>query len=278
MDNRERNYYETGYGKHPNNCNCVGCVNTRFGIVNKKAKQHLGSARPRRSFMPPKWVIKLVLNLIILAGFVFLVWSGRELFTEQQDSLRNPILFISILACWIFAIRVTRSWKFKNISPRFVPTMCSVLAIFAVLSFSGIEPMATYKNSTISGIKNIFTVSPEVAAQREVFNIIRYAIKAFNEGRYDRLEGITTSNSYKTISEQGIFFGFQIANVIDYDLTILYNDLSMYCVRVKGGIKCLLTMTTTSYDYVYIVCEVRNKWIISDVMPYGEYYHKDIEV
>jgi len=110
-------------------------------------------------------LIKLCLNLVILAGFGFLIRYGYLLFVEHsEDALKGSIILIVGLAAWVAVIKLSRSRKYKWTKPSFKLTTFSVIAIVLILIFAGVQPLAGYKDNLIESYK---TAQAERAAERE---------------------------------------------------------------------------------------------------------------
>ena len=117
--------------------------------------------RPARS---TRWIVKLCLNLLILVGLGFLVRFGYQLFTEQTEPLKNSIILMLGITAWILIIRLARSIRYRWVSPSFKLTAFSVISVLLILSFAGVEPLATYKDAVIEGLttatKSIEPIAP----------------------------------------------------------------------------------------------------------------------
>lgn len=110
-----------------------------------------------------KRATKLALNLAILAGFVMLIWYGYLLFTHKVAPLIGSIVFIVGIAVWVILIRILRK-RYKWTKPSFKLTTFSVITILLILTFAGIQPLASYKDNLIENFK---TAQAEWAAERE---------------------------------------------------------------------------------------------------------------
>jgi hypothetical protein len=109
--------------------------------------------KPARS---PLWIVKLCLNLLILLGLGFLIVFGYRVFTQQIEPLKNAVILIMSMTAWILIIRLSRSRRFKWRKPSFKLTTFSVIAILLILSFAGVQPLSTYKDSLINSISTYF--------------------------------------------------------------------------------------------------------------------------
>ena len=126
-----------------------------------------------------KEATKLALNLAILAGFVMLIWYGYLLFTHKVTPLIGSIVFIVGIAVWVILIRILRS-RYKWKKPSFKLTTFSVIAIVLILTFAGVQPLASYKDNLIENFK---TAQAEWAAERERAEAERAAVEEEAERR-----------------------------------------------------------------------------------------------
>jgi uncharacterized membrane protein YsdA (DUF1294 family) len=101
-------------------------------------------------------IYRLVLNLSVLSLLGLLVWSGVLLFTQQfmQSPLIGSLLFVLELAVFIWLCRVAsrNSWR----QPSMKLTVFSVIGLFLIFSFAGVQPMANYKDTAIAKIRIIW--------------------------------------------------------------------------------------------------------------------------
>ncbi len=105
-----------------------------------------------------RWLIKLTLNLLILAGIVVLVPYSYNLFTKHQtEPLRASIVLIIGITFWVAVVKLSVNcsptfWlSYGRARPSFKLTTSLVLIILTIFTFAGVQPMATYKNNFVSG-------------------------------------------------------------------------------------------------------------------------------
>lgn len=109
---------------------------------------------------------KLILNLAIFSLFGLLVWSAVMLF--NQDFLESPligsIVFIVeiVVFIWQFRIVLKNGWR----KPSMKLTAISIIILFLIFAFAGVQPMADYKDSAIDGITNIINEQKRKAEER----------------------------------------------------------------------------------------------------------------
>lgn len=101
-------------------------------------------------------IYRLILNLSVLSLFGLLVWSGVSLFTQQfmQNSIIGSLLFLAELAifAWLWRVVVKNSWR----KPSMKLTVFSLICLFLIFSFAGVQPMASYKDKVISSASGYF--------------------------------------------------------------------------------------------------------------------------
>jgi len=118
---------------------------------------------------------KLFLIFLAIAGFVELTRRGYLIFTQQSNSNSNIIIFLLEIGLLILVISALRSHRFRRIKPSFKVVLLPVLGIALVCAFAGIEPLASYKDGTISfvgrGWEAIISSSRSQAGE-DIANII----------------------------------------------------------------------------------------------------------
>jgi uncharacterized protein YkwD len=99
---------------------------------------------------------RLFLNLSILSLFALIVWSGVKLFSQQftYSPLVSSLIFLAelILFIWMCRVVAKNSWR----QPSMKLTIFSLICLFVVFSFAGVEPMSSYKNIAIDSIATWF--------------------------------------------------------------------------------------------------------------------------
>jgi hypothetical protein len=92
---------------------------------------------------------KLFLALLAIAVFVELTRRGYLIFAGQSNSNPNIIIFLLEIGLLVLLISALRSNRFKWAKPSFKVVLLSVLVIASVCAFAGIEPLTSYKDTTI---------------------------------------------------------------------------------------------------------------------------------
>lgn len=95
---------------------------------------------------------KLFLSLLVIAGLGLVTWTGYLLFTHQSDPISGTVTLLLEIGFLIWIISVLRSRKYKRIKPSFKLVFFSVVGITLICAFAGIEPLATYKNTSLDVI------------------------------------------------------------------------------------------------------------------------------
>jgi len=92
---------------------------------------------------------RLLLNLSILSLFGLIIWSGIKLFSKQfiHSSLVGSLIFLAEFAFFVWMWRVVdkNSWRW----PSMKLTVFSLVCLFLVFSFAGVQPMASYKDAAV---------------------------------------------------------------------------------------------------------------------------------
>jgi len=101
-------------------------------------------------------IYRLILNLCALSLLGFVIWSGVSLFTHQfmQSPLVGSLLFIAELTVFIWLCRVVsrNGWR----QPSMKLTVFSLICLFLIFSFAGVQPLSDYKDSLFSSISTYF--------------------------------------------------------------------------------------------------------------------------
>lgn len=95
---------------------------------------------------------KLFLSLLVIAGLGLVTWTGYLLFTHQSDPISGTVTLLLEIGFLIWIISVLRSRKYKRIKPSFKLVFFSVVGITLICAFAGIEPLATYKDTSLDVI------------------------------------------------------------------------------------------------------------------------------
>lgn len=99
---------------------------------------------------------RLVLNLSLLSLLGLLIWSGILLFTQQfvQGPLIGSILFLAEIAVFIWLCRTVsrNNWR----KPSMKLTVFSLICLFLIFSFAGVQPLSDYKDSLVNSISTYF--------------------------------------------------------------------------------------------------------------------------
>jgi len=103
-----------------------------------------------RKHKPIGMFYRLSLNLAVLSVLGFLVWSGIKLFSHQFlfSSLIGSLVFLAELVFFIWMCRVLSKNGWRR--PSMKLTIFSLMVVAVVLSFAGVQPMASYKDAAIT--------------------------------------------------------------------------------------------------------------------------------
>ena len=101
-------------------------------------------------------IYRLTLNFSVLSLLGLLIWSSVLLFTHQfmQSPLIGSLLFIAELGVFIWLCRVVskNSWR----QPSMTLTVFSLICLFLIFSFAGVQPLCGYKDSLLNSISTYF--------------------------------------------------------------------------------------------------------------------------
>lgn len=111
-------------------------------------------------------VYRLVLNLSLLSLLGLLVWSGVMLFSQRfmHGPLAGSLMFVFELAVFIWLCRVVS--RNSRRQPSMKLTVVSVIGLFLIFSFAGVQPLVAYKDSAFNSLVAFFTNAnqPDAAA------------------------------------------------------------------------------------------------------------------
>ncbi len=97
-------------------------------------------------------ILKLFLSLLVIFGFVDIIYRSYILFTHQISPVMGTVMFLAEVGFWIWLITVLRRPKYRYSKPSFKLIFVSLLGIILVCTFAGIEPLSTYKDSALNKI------------------------------------------------------------------------------------------------------------------------------
>lgn len=111
-------------------------------------------------------IYRLILNLSLLSLLGLLIWSGFSLFNQQfmQSPLVGSLVFLFELAIVIWSCRVVskNSWR----QPSMKLTVFSLICLFLIFSFAGVQPMSEYKDEVAEKIITFIKTQKEEAEKR----------------------------------------------------------------------------------------------------------------
>lgn len=99
---------------------------------------------------------RLFLNLSILSVLGLTIWSGIELFSQQflYNPLIGSLIFLIeiVFFIWLWRIVAKNSWRW----PSMKLTVFSLICLFIIFAFAGVQPMSSYKDKLFSGLSDTF--------------------------------------------------------------------------------------------------------------------------
>ena len=109
-------------------------------------------------------IYRAILNLSVLSLFGLIVWSGVSLFTKQfmQSPIVGSLIFLAELVVFIWACRVVskNSWRW----PSMKLTVFSLICLFIIFAFAGVQPLSVYKDNLLDKITSTYE---DYQAERE---------------------------------------------------------------------------------------------------------------
>jgi len=135
-------------------CTCVACTRRRLDKFKKEHKRMVKRKYPKpwRKFS----ISKLLLDLLVTGLLASIAWTGYQVFILHQWSpIVGSIIFLAVVSALVWAISALRSRRYHSIEPGFKKIFFSLFGILLVLTFAGVEPLASYKNN-ILGIAGLF--------------------------------------------------------------------------------------------------------------------------
>jgi len=144
-----------------------------------------------------KWIgipYRLLLNLSILSLLGLIIWSGVSLFTQQfmLNPVVSSVVFVSELVIFIWLCRVVarNSWR----RPSMKLSVISLICLFLIFSFAGVQPMANYKDAAIGNITNFID---EQRLKAEETRITEENRRATEEAEMDAAGVVSEYDFYK---------------------------------------------------------------------------------
>jgi len=124
----------------------IVALGVRDALANLPQKVHMKHSTRNRLMS----ISKLFLALVAIAGFVELVRRGYLISTQENSPNSNIIIFLLDIGLLTLVVSALRSHRFRWVKPSFKAVFLPTLAIVLVCAFAGIEPLASYKDTTIS--------------------------------------------------------------------------------------------------------------------------------
>ncbi len=199
----------------------------------------------------------MILLVIVCAGIA--AWNAYLLFTDQTDPLTGWIIFAVSVGVLLWNTSVLRAYR-VGVGRIVAVTLVVILLGGTIGAFAGVEPLAGIKNTLASKVAPLGGDMAAPETESEAMQVVQAVIRAYNEGRADRLADLTSSQVYKALTSWT--FGGSVSHllvglgqIVDYDLTMIYSDTwnRRYSVGVRGGIKELGWPVVYPYDATYEV-------------------------
>lgn len=102
-------------------------------------------------------IYRVILNLSFLSLLGLLIWSGVSLFTQQfmLSPLVGSLVFLVelILFIWLWRVISRNSWR----QPSMKLTVFSLICLFVVFAFAGVQPFSDYKDKVAGEVANFIS-------------------------------------------------------------------------------------------------------------------------
>lgn len=108
---------------------------------------------------PLKNIIRLCLNLAVLAGLGVLVRHSYFLFTHKLSPLSGSIALIIGITIWVLLI-IFLNKKYRWVKPTFKLTTFLTIVVLLIFAFAGVQPMSAYKDTLVERWKVTTTTPP----------------------------------------------------------------------------------------------------------------------
>lgn len=108
---------------------------------------------------PLKNLIRLCLNLAVLAGLGVLVRHSYLLFTHKLSPLSGSISLIIGITMWVLLI-IFLNKKYRLVKPSFKLTTFLTIVVLLIFAFAGVQPISVYKDTLVERWKVITTTPP----------------------------------------------------------------------------------------------------------------------
>lgn len=184
---------------------------------------------------------RLVLNLSLLSLLGLLIWSGVLLFSQRfmQSPLVGSLVFVFEFAVFIWLCRVVsrNSWR----QPSMKLTVFSVIGLFLIFSFAGVQPLSAYKDSLFSSISTYFTNANQPDATPSTSNEIHSHTGGYENyylGLVDTPEGYLSGNG--CYDDSG-------------DFIVLINNENAVDLSYSQLVSFLQQDSTDQFPYIYTV-------------------------
>jgi curved DNA-binding protein CbpA len=145
-------------------------------------------------------IYRLILNLSVLSLLGLIISSAVLLFTQKfmPSPLIGSVVFLAELAAFIWLCRVVskNSWR----QPSMKLTVFSLICLFFILSFAGVQPLSDYKDSLFNSISTYFRNTNQPATTPSASNETSSSSNGINShtGKYKNnyLGLVDTSGGY----------------------------------------------------------------------------------
>jgi len=198
----------------------------RDTLANLPQKVHM-KHRTRNKLMS---LGKLFLALVAIAGFVELVRRGYLIFAQENSPNSNIIIFMLEIGLLTLIVSALRSHRFRWVKPSFKMVLLPTLAIVLVCAFAGMEPLASYKDMTISLVGQGWQfITSHITTEGDVASAV-----ARVEAAVVRVETTASTGSGIVIDQSGYVLTCNHVVEDTLDVTIIFMSGAQYEATVVG--------------------------------------------
>jgi len=143
--------------------------------------------------------VKLLINLLMIASFIGIVYIGYQAFTHKMNPVAGAISFIVSVVVFVCLIKLTNSRRYNWHTPSFAITFWSVVGITLIATFAGIQPLSHYKDELFNKISNVSAATKTGQLQNTTtLTSTPTQIPALSNVAEVEGMGVTTINYYET--------------------------------------------------------------------------------
>ena len=202
---------------------------------------------------------KLFLILLAIADFIELTRRGYLIFAQQDSSNPNIMIFLLVTGLLILVVSVLRSRRLRWVKPSFKAVLFPVIAIALVCAFAGVEPLASYKDTTISIIGQGWQFITSTTTRGDVTSAVAKVEPAVVrvETEYSMGSGMVIDRSGYVLTCNHVVVDTQSTTIVfmsgeQYGGSVIARDESrdMAIIKITGSVSGIPAVTLGNSDRV----------------------------